>query len=263
MRIGFFRLSAVLTIVACALFGAGAAMAEQTKTTSVSNFEIISVDGNKIVVRDQQGTRELTVPEDTKFTVDGKAMSVHELAAGMKGTATITTTTTVRPVVVTEVRKGTVLRRNARTIIVRGQDGVRSWTQDQADQQGIEIFSDGKPIKVYQLNAGDEFTALIISSAAPVVLTEKEVEATLAAPEPEVAAAPVEEAAPAPEPVVTPAPEPEPAPVVAAPAPPAVVVAPAPAPAPAEESKGLWLWVILGAIVLVAVFLLMRNRSKS
>ena len=241
-------------------------MAEQTKTTSVSNFEIISVDGNKIVVRDQQGTRELTVPEDTKFTVDGKAMSVHDLAAGMKGTATITTTTTVRPVVVTEVRKGTVLRRNARTIIVRGQDGVRSWTQDQADQQGIEIFSDGKPIKVYQLNAGDEFTALIISSAAPVVLHARRKSKRrwprrsrkrplrrlkTAAPAPERrrragtragAGAPVRRSTCAARPLRS--------------------RRRLRLRASRSPRDGV-LWVILGAVVLVAVFVLMRNRSKS
>ena len=37
-------------------------------------------------------------------------MSVRELKAGMKGTATITTRTTVTPVTVTEVKNGTVVR---------------------------------------------------------------------------------------------------------------------------------------------------------
>ena len=44
----------------------------------------------------------------------------------MKGTATITTTTTVTPVVVTEVREAVVLSATPRSMLVRGTDGVLS-----------------------------------------------------------------------------------------------------------------------------------------
>ena len=40
----------------------------------VRNFEVISVDGNKLVVRDQKGTQQYTVPDDFRFTVDGKKL---------------------------------------------------------------------------------------------------------------------------------------------------------------------------------------------
>ena len=97
---------AVLSALALTLLGTGGATAQtQTMKTDVLAFEVISVDGNNLVVRDQNGTRALTVPEDFRFTVDGKPMSVHELTRGMKGTATVTTTTTVRPVYVTEVKR--------------------------------------------------------------------------------------------------------------------------------------------------------------
>ena len=52
----------------------------------------------QLVVRLPEGTRELTVPDDFRFIVDGQPLSVRELKAGMKGTATITTRTTVTPV---------------------------------------------------------------------------------------------------------------------------------------------------------------------
>jgi hypothetical protein len=51
------------------------------RNVDVRNFEVISVDGNKLVVRDERGTQELTVPDDFRFTVDGKKMSVSELKA--------------------------------------------------------------------------------------------------------------------------------------------------------------------------------------
>ena len=91
----------VLSALAMTLLIAGAAGAQvstATQTSEIIKFEVISVDGNTLVVRDQTGTREVTVPEDFRFTVDGKSMSVHELTPGMKGTAQVTTTTVVRPV---------------------------------------------------------------------------------------------------------------------------------------------------------------------
>jgi hypothetical protein len=247
------------------MIGASLAAAEQSQTSSVINFEVISVDGNYLVIRDQNGTRALTVPDGFRFTVDGKSMSVNELAAGMKGTATVTTTTTTHPVYVTEVRKGTVLRKSGQSIIIRGQDGTRRFTQDEADAHGMEIFMDGKPVKVWQLRQGDEFTALIVSNAAPIVLTEKEVAATLAMPaepEPVAAAAPEEQAAPAPAPAPEPTPAPAPVQEVAAPVATPAPVAAAPVPAAPKEDSGWMLWLLAVIIIAVVAFVLMRRRSS-
>jgi len=268
MRTRFVKACTLVGIVSFALIGASvAAAAEQSQASSVINFEVISVDGNYLVIRDQNGTRGLTVPEGFRFTVDGKSISVNELAAGMKGTATVTTTTTTHPVYVTEIRKGTVLRKSGRSVIIRGQDGTRRFTQDEADANAMEIFMDGKPVKVWQLKQGDEFTALIVTKAAPVVLTEKEVAATLAQPpepepEPVAAAAPAEQPAqaPAPEPMPAPAPVQEAAAPPATPAPPPVAAAPVPA-APKEDS-GWLMWLLVVVVIAVVAFLLMRRRSS-
>src|SRR4051794_3467456 len=77
-----------------------------TSTTETKSFTIISVQGNTLIVKLPEGTKELAVPSDFRFMVNGKALSLNELKAGMKGTATITTTTTVTPVTVTEVKNG-------------------------------------------------------------------------------------------------------------------------------------------------------------
>ena len=76
-----------------------------TSTTETKKFQIIAVDGNQLVVRLPEGTRELTVPDDFRFNVDGQMLSVHELKPGMAGSANITTKTTVVPVTVTEVKE--------------------------------------------------------------------------------------------------------------------------------------------------------------
>ena len=101
--------SRIVVMAALGLALVGAPLAQTTTNVDVRNFEVISVDGDKLVVRDERGTNEYTVPADFRFTVDGKKMSVSELKAGMKGTATVTTTTTIKPVAVTEIRDGVVL----------------------------------------------------------------------------------------------------------------------------------------------------------
>src|SRR4051812_40447104 len=112
-----------MVMVALAFAFVSAAVAQTTTTIDVRDFEVIAVDGNKLVVRDQKGTQEYTVPDNFPFMVDGKRMSVSDLKAGMKGTATVTTTVTLTPVVVTEVREGQVLRASDTSVTVRGVDG--------------------------------------------------------------------------------------------------------------------------------------------
>ena len=93
------------------------------------NFEVLAVDGNRLVFRDQKGTHELTVPDDFRFTIDGRQVSVKELTPGMKGTATVTTTTTVKPVVVTQVREAEVLRASDLSVTLREGDESRRFSQ--------------------------------------------------------------------------------------------------------------------------------------
>ncbi len=101
--------SRVVLAAAVVCLTAVVSQAQQTTTsTQTKAFEVLAVDGNTLVVSLPEGTRELKVADDFRFIINGKQMSVHELRVGMKGTATITTQTTVTPVTVTEVKNGTV-----------------------------------------------------------------------------------------------------------------------------------------------------------
>ena len=169
----------VLTLGVLCL-AAGAVLAQQTSsTTETKAFEVLAVDGNLLVVRLPEGTREITVPDDFRFTVNGQQMSVRELKPGMKGTAVITTKTTVTPVTVTQVKSGTVMQNAGSSIIVRTDEGVRMFTQSDADKRGVRIMRDGQPALMSDLRQGDQLTATIITSKPPRVMTEKEVQATL------------------------------------------------------------------------------------
>jgi hypothetical protein len=266
-------LAGVLALLVLGFSFAGPASAQtQTMTVAVRNFEIVAVDGNHLILRDERGTSDYFVPNDFVFTVDGKKMTVADLKAGMKGSATVTTTTTITPVVVTELRSGVVLQTWSSSVLVLDRtDGVRKrFTQDQVNARGLQIFKDGRVIPISQLNKGDEITATVVSQRPPEVLTEREVEATLAqssakteAPAAKTEAAAAKTEAPAMKSEPTAAKTEAPA-AVAAPTAPVATQSTAPAPAPAPASSGLGTaWYVLIAVVIAAVlFLIMRRRKE-
>jgi hypothetical protein len=176
--------------VACATVGVAAAQTTTT-TTEVKNFTVVSVDGNKLVAKDRTGAREYTVPPDFRFTVDGKSVSIAEIKPGMTGTATITTTTTAKPVVVTEVRSGTVVQVSGNSMIVRTPNGIKNFTEGEVEKRGVTIVKDGKPAQFSDFHAGDQLTATIVTEGPPKPMTERQVQATLsgAAPPPPAAKA--------------------------------------------------------------------------
>jgi LPXTG-motif cell wall-anchored protein len=166
--------------VAVVCLTAAAASAQTTSSSETKKFQVLAVDGNVLVVRLPEGTRELVVADDFRFNVDGKMLSVHELKSGMAGTATITTKTTVTPVTVTEVKNGTVMQNLGTSILVRTDDGMKMFSQSDIDKRGIRIMRDGKPAEVSDFRANDRLTATIVTSKPPRVMTEREVQATLA-----------------------------------------------------------------------------------
>jgi len=64
-------------------------------------------------------------------------MSVRELKPGMRGTATITTTTTVTPVSVTEVKNCTFVTAFGTAIIVRTNNENKMFSQGDIDKRGV------------------------------------------------------------------------------------------------------------------------------
>ncbi len=160
----------------------GTASAQSTTTsTETKKFEVIAIDGNQLVVKLPEGTREITVPNDFRFTVNGQALTLQQLKPGMAGTATITTTTKSTPVTVTEVKNGTVEHSAATTIIVRTDEGFRSFSQGEIDKRGVKIYRAGKPANVSDFRPGDKISAVIVTSMPPKVVSQQEVNAQLAA----------------------------------------------------------------------------------
>jgi LPXTG-motif cell wall-anchored protein len=165
---------------ACVCLAGAVVPAQTTATSETKKFQVIAVDANRLVVRLPEGTRELTVPDDFRFNVDGKSLSVQELKAGMAGSATITTKTTVTPVTVTEVKNGTVMQNMGTSILVRTDTGMKMFSQADIDKRGIKIWRDGQVANITDFRANDRLSATIVTTKPPRVMTEKEVSATLA-----------------------------------------------------------------------------------
>jgi hypothetical protein len=185
----------IATMIGAVFVSLAVVSAQQTSTTTATKrFEVISVDGNKAVLRAQDGTsKEYNVPEDFRFDVGGQKISVHDLKPGMKGTATITTTTTVTPVTVTEVRNAEVMQASGGSVLVHGPNGYKMFTQGDVEKRNITVIRDGKPVDISELRTGDRLTATIVTEKPPKVMTQQQVQATIspgsvAPPPPSVAA---------------------------------------------------------------------------
>jgi len=252
-------------VLALAVLSPIATQAQTTVTSRESNFELLAVEGNKLVVRDQDGTRELTVPQDFRFIVDGKSLGVGDLHAGMKGTATISTTTIQRPVYVTTIKLGTVTYQTARSIQIKEDNGqVHKFTQSEVDDRGIRLYMGDTPVRVSQLNPGDKITAVIVTDGKPEILTAQQVSAQLAADPAPAGAAPEPEPAAAETPAAASATETAPEPQATEQAAPAVVPADeASAPAmPEPYFKNPFFMLLVLIIIIALVWVVMRRRGK-
>jgi len=246
--------SAVLLAIVLGLQFVAAPQAQTTTKTEVRKFEVIAVDGNNLTVRNENGTQQYTVPDDFRFTVDGKKLSVKQMKPGMKGTATVTTKTTVWPVTVTEIREGTVVSATEYSVNVRSAEGVRRFTQEQLDDRGVQILKDGKIVRIRDLRKGDQINATFISKEPPVVVTETEVQATLAPGASPAAAAPAAAAAAPTQPAAAPP----------AAAPPASVEPAKPAPEQPQGGGTPWIWYLLIAVAIALLwYFLTRKKEKS
>ena len=204
-----------LALACVSLLVAGTAAAQTTTLTEKRTFEVISVDGNKVVVKTDQGTREVTLPPDFKANMNGQQVGLADIKPGMKGTALVTTKVTSSPVVVSEIKNGEVLAVSGNTIIVRTGEGIKKYNAQDVKDRNVSILREGERVEISQLRPGDRLTATIITKKPPTVTTEREIKASVESAPPAKMASKAAPPAPA---------------AVSAPPP-----APAPAPAPATE----------------------------
>ena len=67
------------------------------------------------------------------------------------------------------------------TIIVRTDEGIKMFSQGDVDKRGVKMVKNGQPAQLTDFREGDRLSATIITSRPPQVMTEQQVNATLAA----------------------------------------------------------------------------------
>ncbi|MEE4272022.1 MAG: hypothetical protein V2I67_10120 [Thermoanaerobaculales bacterium] len=192
----------IIALVAVVAMSAGVATAQTTY--EVEQGKVLHVYGNHLVVEMADGTvRDVDVPSDFMFDINGKQVPVTDLKPGTVLTQTIATTTTPEVVKTYEARNAEVVQRKGQTVIFRNEEGQLDMIT--GIPEGFVVFRDGKQVPIEALAGGDRVTAYIVHKETKMV-TEQEMKVAGFAPA---------EPAPAPKPVkAAPAPAPAPAPVL-------------------------------------------------
>jgi len=159
------------------------AVGQATKEVSVERGEVVSVEGNDLFVKMENGEiRHFpNVPESARATVDGKAVGIHDLKPGMKLERTITTTKTPQVVTTVQTVTGKVWHVNPpTTVILTLEDGKN---QQFKIPKGQKFNIDGQMVDAFGLKQGMKISATkIVEVPENVITQEKAVTGTMPPP---------------------------------------------------------------------------------
>jgi len=167
----------------CLFLSAGTIAQVQTETkksqdqptveTKVERGEVVTVSGNDLVVKMEDGQIRhfANVPESARVTVDGQQLSVHDLKPGMKLERTITTTTTPQVVTTVKTVTGTVFSVSPpRSVILRLEDGTN---EQFTIPEGQKFMINGKETDAFGLRKGMQVSATKVVEVPENVITQQ------------------------------------------------------------------------------------------
>jgi LPXTG-motif cell wall-anchored protein len=156
---------------------------QPTKTVEVERGEVVSVNGNDLFVKMENGEiRHFpNIPESARITVDGKQLGIHDLKPGMKLQRTISTTTTPKTVTTVESVTGTVWAvMPPSSVTLRLENGE---VQRFNIPKGQKFTIDGKETDAFGLRKGMKVSATRITEAPEVeIAKERKVTGTMETP---------------------------------------------------------------------------------
>jgi LPXTG-motif cell wall-anchored protein len=214
-----------------------------SKEVQVEHAQVVSVNGNDLVVKMADGTIRhfANVPESARVTVDGKQLGIHDLKPGMTLQRTITTTTVPKMIITTQSVTGTVWHVQPPLSVILTMDDGKN--QQFKIPKGQKFDVNGQMVDAWGLKKGMKVTATkVVEEPMTVVNQQRKLTGQMPpAPTPppaDVAILVAVEEAPAP---------------AAAPAAPTATTEAAPAALPKTGSE-LPLYGLLGILSLVLAF---------
>lgn len=177
------RFLGLLAFAALTTFLAGSASAQQktveqrpagphTVQVELTHSTVVLVEGNHLVARLEDGRLEaVMVPDDFRFHMDGRVLSVHELEPGMVLTETVTSTE--KPVIVktVEIHEGTIWNVNGENVYIRLKNTNK--VQHLRIPGWAPVKIDGVNQSVFNLHRGMNISATVITEE-PVNIVERE-----------------------------------------------------------------------------------------
>ena len=184
-----------VVVAVCLAFALGMSAQVQTQTTTtahtptvqttVERGEVVTVSGNDLVVKMEDGTIRhfANVPESARVTVDGQQLGIHDLKPGMKLQRTITTTTTPKTITTVQSVKGKVWHVNPpNSVILTLEDGTNQQFKIPKDQK---FNVDGQMVDAWGLRKGMNVTATkVVEQPATEVEKQRQLTGTMPPPPP-------------------------------------------------------------------------------
>ena len=179
------RLGRVIVLSCLLLVATGTALAQET--FEIRNGRVLNVQGNVLTVDGPFGIRQILIPDDFRFDMDGRSLSIHDLEPGMPIAAVIHTKEKVVEMTKTEVREAEVVHTRGHTIVVRNDKGeIKKFSASDMRANNVVLHVDGKPIDPSKLRVGQRISATVITKQPPVTMTETQLSVYVAnPPEPE------------------------------------------------------------------------------
>jgi hypothetical protein len=160
----------------------GATSTESTAMTrEVKGGVVESVAGNKVVLREQDGLHEYTLPDGFKFQVNGQPVGVDQITPGTQVGAMITDKVTTRNVTLTRVASATVMQVAPGGIVVKTANGdLKSYNFKDAAGNDIYFVRDGKEVPLSTVKKGERLSGTFVTTLPAQQISQREVDARAA-----------------------------------------------------------------------------------
>ncbi len=160
-----------------------------SQTTTVESAQVVSVNGNDLVVKMSDGSLRhfSSVSESAKVDVDGRELGIHELKPGMTLHRTITTTTTPKVITTTQSVTGKVWHvQPPSSVILTLEDGTQ---QQFKIPKGQKFNVNGQMTDAWGLKKGMMVSATkVVEEPITVVEHERKLTGSMPPPPPPPAA---------------------------------------------------------------------------